>query len=201
MRKTMRLSGLVAVLAGLLIPATAAPQSAAAEGIARCTAIDDDAERLRCFDALTSAPEPIIAPPPEAIRPQSAIDSAVEVRALPQDAEASAPAPVPAPPAASAPVRDAPVASDAEDQFGRELVSRDDDPDRLVARIVGGFDGWSGDTIFELDNGQVWRQAEFGRLKYRGPENPEVTIKKGFFGSYRLSVEGTNRWIRVKRVK
>lgn len=200
MREFKCLFSVAAMLTALALPGGADAQSAAAEALQRCTAIEDNAERLRCFDELTAAPEPIVAPAPEAIRPQSAIDQAAEVRALPEEARAAAPAPEPAPPAAEA-VPAAPAAAAEDDRFGREQVTRDDDPDRLIAHIVGGFEGWSGDTLFELDNGQVWRQAEFGRMNYRGPENPEVTIKKGFFGSYRLTVEGTNRWIRVKRVK
>jgi hypothetical protein len=32
-------------------------------------------------------------------------------------------------------------------------------------------------------------------------KDPEVVIEKGFFGGYRLSVDGLNRSIRVKRIE
>ncbi len=32
------------------------------------------------------------------------------------------------------------------------------------SRIEGEFEGWSGDGVYKLDNGQVWQQAHY---KYR----------------------------------
>ena len=37
---------------------------------------------------------------------------------------------------------------------------------RIEARINQPFNGWTGDTIFYLDNGQVWRQRLKGRFWY-----------------------------------
>lgn len=68
-------------------------------------------------------------------------------------------------------------------------------------RIDGTFSGWSGDTEFVLQNGMVWRQDESGRFRIQPVENPRVTIKPGFGGSWRLSVEGHNRTVRVERIK
>jgi hypothetical protein len=197
MQDSTSLPALFIVGAALLLPhaASAQAQAPAAEALQRCSAIEDNEARLRCFDGLTETPDPIVAPPPEEVRPEAPPAQPVDRLTPPGDAAAPAPAPASAPAPAPA------AAAAGDEQFGREQVVREDDPERLIAHIAGDFDGWSGDTLFVLDNGQVWRQAEFGRLRYRGPANPEVTIKKGFFGSYRLTVEGTNRWIRVKRVK
>ena len=36
----------------------------------------------------------------------------------------------------------------------------------LESRINGDFEGWTGETIFELDNGQVWKQASYAYNYY-----------------------------------
>ena len=66
------------------------------------------------------------------------------------------------------------------------------------ARIKGEFDGWQGDTLFELDNGQVWRQRLGGRYVYRGESNPEVTIERNWAGFYRMTLVTTGRSVGVK---
>lgn len=76
---------------------------------------------------------------------------------------------------------------------GEELSS-------IRARVVGGFRGWSGNTRFELDNGQVWVQANTGRFDYGGADR-EVVIRRGFFDSFILSPEGLNRTVRVRRIE
>jgi hypothetical protein len=57
----------------------------------------------------------------------------------------------------------------------------------VKTRIAGEFRGWSGDTLFQLENGQVWRQRLPGRwvtLK----NNPEVEIKKNLLGFWVMRV-------------
>ena len=31
----------------------------------------------------------------------------------------------------------------------------------VESTLAGNFEGWSGETIFKLDNGQIWEQAEY----------------------------------------
>lgn len=71
----------------------------------------------------------------------------------------------------------------------------------IRSRIVGEFGGWTGNTEFELENGMVWKQDETDRFRLQPIESPIVTINPGVFGSWRLSVEGHNRSIRVERIK
>jgi len=68
-------------------------------------------------------------------------------------------------------------------------------------RIVGEFEGWTGNTRFELENGMVWRQDERTRYRFQPIENPVVTIKPGLLGSWYLQVEGHKRTVRVERIK
>lgn len=74
--------------------------------------------------------------------------------------------------------------------------ARDDDRG-VVSRIVGDFDGWSGETVFRLENGQVWEQRLDGRYRYRGEPNPEVRIERNWLGFYRMTVIGTGRSVGV----
>jgi hypothetical protein len=71
----------------------------------------------------------------------------------------------------------------------------------ISSRLVGTFSGWSGDDLFELENGMVWQQAETGRFSVPPVENPEVRIRPGMFGSWQLQLEGYNTRIRVRRVQ
>lgn len=71
----------------------------------------------------------------------------------------------------------------------------------ITARINGSFNGWLGDTVFELDNGQVWRQVQQDKLGVRERQNPEVVIEPGLFGSWYLTLEGINKRIQVKRIE
>jgi hypothetical protein len=45
----------------------------------------------------------------------------------------------------------------------------------VESQIEGTFQGWDGDTIFELTNGQIWQQAGPG-VVVRVAVNPEAII-------------------------
>lgn len=67
----------------------------------------------------------------------------------------------------------------------------------LESRIVGEFSGWSGSTVFRLENGQVWEQRLDGRYKYKGEANPKVRIDRNWLGFYRLTILETGRSVGV----
>jgi hypothetical protein len=86
--------------------------------------------------------------------------------------------------------------------FGDETMpNADSDPEagQITSRIIGEFKGWNGETVFELENGQVWQQSSNGLLIVR-LTNPRVTIKKARF-SYKLSVEGYNASVNVRKIR
>lgn len=86
--------------------------------------------------------------------------------------------------------------------FEKGMFDRPDGPDEVNSRIAGTFDGWSGKTMFRLDNGQVWKQIEPGKLVVGSPmTSPQVTIKRGFSGVWRLKVAGYNSQVKVERVQ
>lgn len=61
--------------------------------------------------------------------------------------------------------------------------------------ITSDFNGWSGDTVFVLQNGQVWQQSQYA---YMYAYRPSVTIE-AFGTSGILTVNGKS--INVKRLK
>jgi len=67
-------------------------------------------------------------------------------------------------------------------------------------RIAGHFSGWSGETIFVLDNGEVWKQRLAGRYSVV-LDNPEVELVRNIFGFYELKVVKTGSKIGVIRIK
>ena len=92
--------------------------------------------------------------------------------------------------------------NETQSGFGDETIpNRDSDPeaDQITSRIIGEFKGWNGETVFELENGQVWQQSGNGLLIVR-LTNPKVTIKKARF-AYKLSVEGYNASVSVRKIK
>ena len=72
--------------------------------------------------------------------------------------------------------------------------------EEFTSNIKGTFKGWYGNTLFELENGQVWQQVG-GGSQPMNLESPSVTIRPGSFGSWRLQVEGYNQTATVKRIR
>lgn len=91
----------------------------------------------------------------------------------------------------------------AELQARREgpVPIRDMAEEPFEAFIVGAFDGWSGKTEFQLDNGMVWEQVGNDRYTTAPMENPKVIIRPGLFGGWTLQVEGYNKRTNVRRTQ
>ena len=88
------------------------------------------------------------------------------------------------------------TATTESDNFGKAAEQADE----MTSRIPGTFTGWTGNTKFVLENGQVWQQ----RYATRWPpelENPEVIVKRGLFGLHRMEIVGTSKSVPVKRIK
>lgn len=69
--------------------------------------------------------------------------------------------------------------------------------DVIESNIDGTFEGWKGDSIYKLTNGQVWKQRTY-KYEYKYAYRPEVIIAE-INGTYMMQVEGTSA--EVKRVK
>ena len=158
------------------------------EKLEECSKVQVSLIRLQCYDRL--AQDPVASQPTKTSRKKFKLrrknnqnQAAQEVREL------------------SAADESTEVLSQKIDQFGNERIAKgDEEPDQITSRILGEFKGWSGDTEFQLENGQVWKQSSAGLLIVR-IKNPTVTIKKSFFGTYTLNVEGVNSSIKVRRTQ
>lgn len=71
---------------------------------------------------------------------------------------------------------------------------------RIEARIVPPFTGWTGQTLFRLDNGQVWQQRIKGRYMFSG-DDTRVVITRNALGFYNLKLASTGRSVGVEPVR
>ncbi len=65
--------------------------------------------------------------------------------------------------------------------------------------IAGEFKGWEGETLFKLDNGQIWQQSSYA-YTYHYAYHPSVVIVQ-LQGCCRLIVDGVSENICVRRLK
>jgi len=161
-----------------------------------CADLDDDRERLECYDRFFSG------------RQDNQSDNAgagTEAREAPaprarsERAAASRSSPSRETRRSSRPEPEAEPES-AEERFGleRDLVSIGSDD--LSGTAVGDFGMWQRGQRVRLENGQVWEVVDYNRIFHKA-SNPEVTIKKGFLGSYYMHMDGLGKGIKVKRLK
>lgn len=69
----------------------------------------------------------------------------------------------------------------------------------MESNINSNFDGWTGDTIFQLRNGQIWQQSSYD-YKYHYAYSPSVEIYQSGSG-YKMKVDGVDSAISVTRIK
>ena len=90
-----------------------------------------------------------------------------------------------------------------------ESDSKSDDEDEgkgekrttITSNLVGKFAGWDGQTVFKLQDGTIWAQADKDKFHTKEIENPVVIIEPGMFGAWRLQVEGYDEDCKVKRIQ
>jgi tRNA-dihydrouridine synthase len=162
------------ILVALLASSVATAQTPA--DIARCTAIDSNAERLACYDKLFVR---------SADQLQEQTKAATTVAAA--DAAAAS-------------------ASAGLDDFGldgrkpAEQATTPKGPDEMQARIAKLDTQPRGEYVLTLANGQVWQQQEYDwHLAFKVGD--EVIIKRGVLKSYRLQQKGNNRTTPVTRIR
>lgn len=169
--------------------------AAAAAGDCRTLA---DAERLRCFDRLVGC-----AGLADTKLRLACFDSRF---ANPQDETASLPAVdaglgSPAADTVEPSLRARAASALAAFGFGGEAATAEIDPGKvqLIATIAEVERNRLGIDYLTLDNGQVWREIEDYRKRFR--EGDRVTITPGTFSSYDLYFDGSKRRIKVKRLR
>ena len=178
----------------ILVKANIANSQNLDEELKRCSEITVSLIRLQCYDRLAKAPEvssaqPAAEPKRRSLFQRRARNNTTQnerqqnnTKATQQDSEA---------------VTQTQTNTQSSDSFGQVNEAQTSE---ITSRIIGQFDGWTGKTEFRLENGQVWTQSGNGFLKV-SLNNPKVTIEKATFGGFRLSVEGYNSRVKVKRVQ
>ena len=164
------------------------------EELKTCSEIEVSLIRLQCYDRLAKEPEVRSAQAANQSKRRSIFQRRTKTEKVVRE-EQQSPDQV-----ASTDTSDEPKSENINqpsDNFGKVIES---EANEISSRIIGQFNGWDGDTKFNLENGQIWQQSGNGILKV-SMNNPKVTIAKGMFGGFILSVEGYNSKVKVKRVK
>jgi len=84
--------------------------------------------------------------------------------------------------------------------FPKPPVDSEENRPELHAKVLPPFRGWSGKTVFKLDNGQVWKQRSSGRHTYTG-DDTRIVISQNRMGFYEMRLLAADRSVGVKRVK
>ncbi|MGK5027727.1 hypothetical protein [Janthinobacterium sp. RB2R34] len=112
-------------------------------------------------------------------------------------------APLAAPVAAAAA---APTPQQREQAFGMATVkapksATPEQDNSISSTIVGRFDGWSGNELVKLANGQVWRIVDGSSAVLPPMTDAKVKVERNIIGTYFLKIEGTNNSPKVRRVQ
>ena len=90
----------------------------------------------------------------------------------------------------------------ADDVDRRGLPSDPGDDDRpITSHLAGKFSGWDGQTVFKLENGMIWVQADKDKFYIKEVEKPAVTITHGMFKNWYLSIDGYDEKCKVRRIQ
>ena len=149
-----------------------------------CTDIEDDNERLACYDAIIETPSSI----PEAPA------ALAEQQAAPAEQQA-APAETPLREPGNNAETTMPAAAPGD--FGK-TEPFDTAREYIEASIVEITTSANIDYL-RLDNGQVWRETEESRLRFK--IGRKVTITEGIMGSFDLRMEGNKNVVKVRRIR
>jgi hypothetical protein len=159
--------------------------------LSRCRAIADPAARLVCYDGLPLTATPAPAQAARAAAPAALAPAAVAAPAATLQGAAAKPALANAMPGAAN--------NAGSSSFGLERAKAAE-PQEVVSRISGLFEGWGARTRIRLANGQVWQVVD-GSTAALALNEPRVTVRRALMGDFVLEVEGSNRTAKVKRLE
>ena len=165
---------------------------------APCTAIQDDAERLACYDrALRGGSPTPQTPAPAALPPAGPL-----TQAPPPVVQAPAPAAQAPAPAAQAPAAQAPAAQAAPAPASTATPASAANPDKVTPIVIVAVRSLPGrETTFTTKDGATWVQTDSQRI-YGLPDAPfDAELKPGAVGSTFLVPKVGSRAIRVKLVE
>ena len=163
----------VACVGSALLLSFAATSAVADESARDCARIESATERLACYDVAFGA----------------------ETDAKQRSAEQLAGHSAAAATAATTAQKNEPDEAD----FGLTKPKNETEGESLTSTITGLSKDAYKRQVFELENGQVWRQIEYKRVSV--DVGDVAVIRHGSFSSYKLYIGDTKRWTRVRRVQ
>lgn len=153
--------------------------------VAVCRSIAEPAQRLRCYDGIQDGTAAVPAPAsPLAATPPASPAAAAAESSPPQKLAV------------------APVVVQAPSAFGSETIVKPipvAEQKDLQAKVKGSVNGFHRNMVFELDNGQSWRDVDDRDWECEG-DDPVVTITRNFAGSYFLQMAHCPYTLRVTRI-
>jgi hypothetical protein len=175
----------------------ASPAPPVPDSLLACRKLQDEGERVRCYDAQIDGMSAAAATGPAVTRAAPA-PTAPKAAAGP-----AAPTNRPAQAAAAKQV-------DSTARFGQETLPPTARPKpspqeeaALLSSITALRQVARATYAISLANGQVWRQEEASDISLFFRVGDSVRIEKGGLGSYRLSTgaTGAKNWVRVSRIQ
>ena len=191
----------------LAVSALASAQTVDVSALEQCAALDTDAGKLACFEAIVAESRADAVLPADAEPETSDAAVAAEDPADVAQVPTTDAAPVATEAAAvAAAVESAPVPDESSvpgDTFGRDHLERSEqeEADVLRATVTEVTKGRHGALVFHLDNGQTWQQMEPRFYPYPKNREFDVEISTGMMGAYSLQVDGKGRKVAVRRTK
>ena len=181
----------IVTLSACIVPVShAASPPPVPESLLACRKLEDDGERVRCYDAQIAK-----------LMARAAADAGAPAPTAP----AAAPGPAAAAPA------EAPTASaSSAARFGEDTLppaahpkSQLEENTALLSSITALRKSASGTFAISLANGQVWRQEESSQVVQFFRVGDDVRIERAALGSYHMSTTraGSKNWVRVTRVQ
>ncbi len=89
--------------------------------------------------------------------------------------------------------------ADADKRLPSAPTAGDSSRCDVESRVDGEFEGWEGDTVVKLTNGQIWEQSEY-HYEYSYSYMPRVTIFQSR-GQCKMLVDGVDEPVGVNRLK
>lgn len=184
------------VVVPLLMLAASPAQAQSAADLMACVPITVDADRLACFDKAMASASPEARAASEKRAAEAAVLAAATAKAA---AEAEA---------AATKARAEAEAVAQRESFGAEGVAtrpnRFAPPPGEIQEIETGvselYTNPSGQKLFLLENGQLWKQVDTSRVPNVRPGD-RVKITRAGLGGYHLNFAKQKTWVLVKRVR
>jgi hypothetical protein len=82
---------------------------------------------------------------------------------------------------------------------GAERLNAGSATGAIESQLDGEFNGWEGETVVKLVNGQIWQQTEY-HYEYHYAYMPKVLVYVAG-GGYKMKVDGISKAIGVQRLR